>query len=203
MRKIGFDSSETMTRFQEALIFADRLHAAQRRKGTNVPYIAHLLSVAALVMEAGGDEDERIAALLHDAVEDQGGQKTLKEIRVRFGDRVAGIVEGCTDSFTTPKPPWRDRKENYLAHLHDASPSVRRVSLADKLHNARTILRDLRLTGPEVWKRFRGGRDGSLWYYRQLADFYSTALPSPQAAELAEVVDAIETLAALNAEKSG
>jgi GTP pyrophosphokinase len=202
MRKHQDNNPENTGRFPEALVMAHDLHAKQVRKGTPIPYFAHLMSVAALVMEAGGDEDEAIAALLHDAVEDQGGLATLREIRDRFGDRVAAIVEGCTDATSTPKPPWRQRKEAYLAHLNHASQSVRRVSLADKLHNARTILRDLRLNGPEIWNRFRGGRDGSLWYYRQLADFFSAEHLSPQAAELAEIVAEIERLAVKTAGES-
>ncbi len=158
MRNSEDNIQPPFTPFQKALIFADRLHADQKRKGTEVPYIAHLLSVAALVIEAGGDENERIAALLHDAVEDQGGHETLEEIRREFGEQVAAIVEGCTDAYTNPKPPWRERKETYLGHLPDASLSVRRVSLADKLHNARSILRDLQIFGPKVWDRFTGGR---------------------------------------------
>lgn len=194
MRKSKGNYRAPLTPFQQALIYADRLHADQKRKGTEVPYIAHLLSVAALVIEAGGDEDERIAALLHDAVEDQGGRETLEEIRLEFGERVAAIVEGCTDAYTIPKPPWRKRKETYLDHLPEASPSVRRVSLADKLHNARSILRDLRHYGPPVWGRFTGDREGTLWYYRQLANFFSASETSLQAAELAVAVAEIEAL---------
>ncbi len=196
MRIYAENITDGLTRFQQALVYAERLHARQVRKGTRIPYFSHLLSVTALVMEAGGDEDEAIAALLHDAVEDQGGQATLDEIRHRFGQPVADIVESCTDAFSTPKPPWRQRKESYLRHLNEASPSALRVSLADKLHNARTILTDLRHNGPNIWKRFRGGREGSLWYYRELADFFSAAVPGPQAAELAETVIRIEELAA-------
>jgi len=144
-------------RFTDALAYATGLHARQRRKGTDVPYIAHLLGVAAIVLEDGGDEDEAIAALLHDAVEDQGGQPTLAAIRARFGARVAEIVLGCTDADTVPKPPWRWRKEQYIAHVRHASASVRRVSLADKLHNARAILHDQRQIGDAVFARFAGG----------------------------------------------
>src|SRR5437588_8327976 len=128
------------TRFEEALVFATQLHREQTRKGTRIPYIAHLLGVTSIVLEHGGNEDEAIAALLHDAIEDQGGASTREEIRRQFGDRVVEIVDGCTDTDVMPKPPWRARKEAYLAHIIEATPSVRLVSAADKLHNARAIL---------------------------------------------------------------
>ncbi len=184
------------TRFEKALVFATRLHADQRRKGTPVPYISHLLAVASLVLEQGGDEDQTIAALLHDAVEDQGGQATLDEIRRRFGDRVAEIVEECTDAFTTPKPPWRERKEAYLAHLPQASAAVRLVSVADKLHNARTILADYRQLGEALWDRFNGGKEGTLWYYRALVETFQAAGWSfPLVEELDRVISELERLA--------
>lgn len=132
-------------RFEEALAYAVRLHASQNRKGTETPYVAHLLGVVALVLEDGGDEDEAIAALLHDAIEDQGDKVTLEQVRSRFGERVARIVQGCTDADTIPKPPWKKRKESYVEHVRHAPPDVRRVSLADKLNNAQAILRDYRL----------------------------------------------------------
>ncbi len=183
------------TRFEEALIFATRLHARQVRKGTSVPYVAHLLAVASLVLEQGGDEDQTIAALLHDAAEDQGGRSTLDEIRRRFGARVAEIVEGCTDSFTFLKPPWRKRKEAYLAHLPQASAAVRLVSAADKLHNARTILADYRQLGEAVWRRFNGGREGTLWYYRTLVEAFQAGESFPLVEELDRVVSELERLA--------
>src|ERR1051325_12202408 len=127
------------SRFEDALSFAARLHSGQLRKGTAIPYVSHLLAVASVALEHGADEDEAIAALLHDAVEDQGGAPTREEIRRRFGDRVVEIVDGCTDAETVPKPPWRERKERYIAHVAEASPSVRLVSASDKLHNARSI----------------------------------------------------------------
>ncbi len=154
--------------FEEALIYATRLHSHQIRKGSNVPYISHLLGVTALVLEDGGSENEAIAALLHDAVEDQGGRATLEVIRQRFGQEVAEIVEGCSDAFSIPKPPWRSRKEAYLRELPHASASIRRVSLADKLHNARTILASLWQDGEALWGRFKGGKEGTLWYYQEL-----------------------------------
>jgi hypothetical protein len=162
-------------RFERALQHATRLHAAQTRKGTNIPYVSHLLSVAAIVLEDGGDEDEAIAALLHDAVEDQGGRPTLEEIRSLFGDRVAEIVEGCSDTDVVPKPPWRRRKEIYIEHIRTARPEVLRVSAADKLHNARAILADFRRHGDALWPRFSGAREGTLWYYRTLIAAYRAA----------------------------
>ncbi len=160
--------TELTERFEEALIYAAQLHIHQKRKATQVPYISHLMSVSALVLEDGGNEDQAIAGLLHDAVEDQGGQHTLEEVRERFGDRVAYIVESCSDTIVLPKPAWRERKEAYLAHLRSAPSDVRRVALADKVHNARSILDSLRKDGEDVWERFNGGREGSLWYYRSL-----------------------------------
>src|SRR5262249_42160595 len=152
------------------------------RKGTQVPYVAHLLAVASIALEHGANEDEAIAAVLHDAVEDQGGAAVGREIRRKFGDIVGDIVEGCSDTDVVPKPPWRDRQERYIAHIGAAttSASVRLVSAADKLHNARSILADLRVHGDALWARFTGGRDGTLWYYRALvtefAKFGDTAL---------------------------
>jgi (p)ppGpp synthase/HD superfamily hydrolase len=160
----------TSPRFLEAVSYAAALHGNQERKFAGGPYLAHLLAVAATVMEHGGNEDEAIAALLHDAVEDQGGLATLAEIRRRFGDTVARIVDGCTDTAESPKPPWRPRKEAYLARLQQASPSVRLVSAADKLHNIRSILREYRRHGESIWGLFRGGREGTLWYYRSVVD---------------------------------
>lgn len=186
-------------RFEEALVYAHRLHARQTRKGTRVPYVAHLLSVAALVLEDGGEEEEAIAALLHDAIEDaaeDGAAVLRQELRRRFGERVLGIVEGCTDADTQPKPPWRERKERYLAHVPHAPPEVRRVSVADKLHNARAILTDLRRNGHGLWHRFRGGRDGTLWYYRALVEAYRKAGTTPLVEELDRVVTELEGLVA-------
>ena len=173
---------------------ASRLHATQKRKGTEIPYIAHLMSVAALVIEDGGDEDEAIAGLLHDAVEDQGGRETLEEICRRFGERVAGIVYGCTDAETLPKPPWLERKKRYVDHIRIAPPEVRRVSSADKLHNARAILADFRHEGNRLWERFDGGRDGTLWYYRALVQAFQAAGASPIVEELDRVVTELERL---------
>lgn len=157
-------------RFLRAFQFAAEKHAGQTRKASTIPYIAHLIGVASLVLEAGGDEDLAVAALLHDVVEDCGGAPMLKEVQRRFGKRVAHIVDGCTDADTDPKPPWLERKENYLQHLKTADAGTRLVSAADKLHNIRSILTDYREIGESVWARFNGGRDGTLWYYRALRD---------------------------------
>jgi (p)ppGpp synthase/HD superfamily hydrolase len=162
-------------KFESALIYATRLHANQTRKISGVPYVAHLLSVAALVLEAGGTEEEAIAGLLHDAVEDQGGQSTRDEIRQRFGETVVTIVDGCTESDTYPKPPWEERKKKYLYNLRHASPSVRRVSLADKLHNARSLLADYQQHGSSIWNQFKAGQEGTLWFYQQLQQVYSAS----------------------------
>ena len=165
---------ELSTRFDEALIFATRLHAHQVRKGSGIPYISHLLAVSAIVLEYGGDEDEAIAALLHDAVEDQGGDATRQVIYQRFGTTVVDIVNGCSDTDVTPKPPWQARKEAYIAHLHSASPAILLVSAADKLHNARAILHDYSAIGETIWQYFKTGKDGTLWYYRSLLAVYKT-----------------------------
>lgn len=171
------DTSKLSHRFEQALVYAHKLHRKQTRKGGNIPYISHLLSVAALVLENGGDEDEAIAALLHDAVEDQGGKATREVILNMFGERVTEIVDGCTDADTIPKPPWRERKEQYIARLRHASSSVRRVALADKLHNARSILRDLSRDGEATWDKFKGGKSGTLWYYRTVLEVFLESDP--------------------------
>lgn len=177
------------------MLFAVRKHAGQTRKGTATPYISHLLSVAGLVLEAGGDEDLAIAALLHDVVEDCGGAPMLREIRRRFGKRVAHVVEGCTDTDLNPKPPWRQRKEDYLKHLQTADADVRLVSAADKLHNARSILADYREIGEPVWERFQGKRNGTLWYYRALLDEFRKGKANPLINQLERVVNELEAAA--------
>lgn len=192
----------TSARFESALVYAHQVHQHQRRKGTGVPYIAHILGVAALAMEYGASEDEAIGALLHDAAEDGGGEATLAEIRARFGDAVADIVLGCSDSLVEDpedKLPWRERKENYLAHLENASSSVLLVSAADKLHNVRAIMRDYREHGDEIWQRFRGRRDGTLWYYETVADTLIRRYRSPLTRDLQDDVD--ELLALVNEEE--
>jgi len=180
-------------RFEEALTVAARLHATQTKKGTSVPYIAHLLAVASLVLEDGGDEDQAIAALLHDSIEDQS--LTEAESEERFGPRVREIVVACTDAFERPKPEWRPRKEKYLARLSAKPRESLRVSAADKVHNARQILSDYRVIGEAVWERFNGKRDGTLWYYRSLADTLLERRPGPLTQELARVVGEFERLA--------
>jgi (p)ppGpp synthase/HD superfamily hydrolase len=156
-------------RFEKALVYATRAHATQFRKGTARPYISHLLGVATIVLTHGGDEDEAIAALLHDAVEDQGGATRLRDIRTKFGARVAQIVNDCSDTDIVPKPPWLERKKAYVQHLSGANSSARLVSAADKLYNIRETIADYRRHGRSIWKRFHAGRDLSLWYYREVA----------------------------------
>jgi len=186
------------SRYDEALAYARELHAKQCRKGTSVPYIAHLMSVSAIVIEHGGDEDEAIAGLLHDAIEDQGGDKTRQDIRSKFGDRVTAIVDGCTDAETSPKPPWKARKEAYIAHIATTSPSVRLVSSADKLHNARSILSDYRNIGEAVWDRFTASREETLWYYRSLVTAFRAVDSTHLIDELDLVVTELERLVAAN-----
>jgi GTP pyrophosphokinase len=169
--------------FAEALTFEARLHNAQT---------SHLLCVAGLVLEFGGTEDEAIAALLHDAGEDQGGQATLDRIRRRFGPVVADVVEACSDADVQPKPEWRARKEAYIANVGRVSDSARLVSAADKLHDGTAVLRDYRHLGEKLWERFRGGKDGTLWYYRSLVDAYQAAGTHPIWAELDRVVSELE-----------
>jgi (p)ppGpp synthase/HD superfamily hydrolase len=184
----------TTARFESALVYAHQVHQHQRRKGTGIPYIAHILGVAALALEYGASEDEAIGALLHDAAEDGGGEATLAEIRARFGDAVADIVLGCSDSLVEDpedKLPWRERKENYLAHLENASASVCLVSAADKLHNVRSIMRDYHEHGEEVWDRFQGRRDGTLWYYETVADTLMRRFRSQLTRDLQDEVDAL------------
>jgi len=175
-------------RYDDALLYASELHRAQVRKGTPIPYMSHLLSVSALVLKNGGDEDQAIAGLLHDAVEDQGGLPTLEAIRERFGDRVASIVSDCTDSWAEPKPPWRKRKETYIAALPGKRPESLLVSLADKTDNARAIMGDYREIGDEVWTRFTGKKEGTRWYYQSLTEFFSKSYPGPLASELSRTV---------------
>jgi (p)ppGpp synthase/HD superfamily hydrolase len=191
--------SETTTsprlgeRFQEALGYAAALHNTQTRKASDVPYVGHLLSVAGLVIEADGSETEAIAALLHDAAEDQGGDATLAEIEKRFGPEVATIVKECSDTVVTPKPPWEERKKKYIKHLDEASDSTIRVSMADKLDNARAILRDLRREGPHVWQRFNtSDPQKHLWYYRSLLEVYRKRSDSWLVDELARTIQTLE-----------
>jgi (p)ppGpp synthase/HD superfamily hydrolase len=167
---ISPDAPVITQRFHAALTLALDVHRLQFRKGTRIPYASHLLAVVALVLEHGGTEDQAIAALLHDAVEDQGGPALQQRIWQQFGPGVARLVESLTDADETPKPPWRARKERYVARLAHAPEAALLVDLACKVHNARTILADLRAEGSVAWERTGGGREGSLWYYRALAD---------------------------------
>ncbi|HMK22457.1 MAG TPA: HD domain-containing protein [Terriglobales bacterium] len=190
-------------RFSEAFLYAAAKHATQTRKRTDVPYISHLMAVAALVLEAGGGEDEAIAALLHDVVEDCGGTPVLEEVRERFGDRVANIVQGCTDAYTIPKPEWKKRKLDYLDVLRRAGDDVRLVSAADKLHNVRTILSDYRREGDSVWERFSGRREGTLWYYRAVLDVLKEGNSNRLIEELQRVVTELETLTTRGGSRAG
>lgn len=188
---------ELSPRFTDALHYALQAHGRQTRKGKGTPYFAHLMGVAALVLEDGGDEDQAIAALLHDAPEDQGGREMLDDIRRRFGEQVAQIVEGCTDTFETPKPAWRPRKERYIEHLRHAPANIRRVSLADKLYNAQSLLADLLRDGEGVWRRFTASKAQTMWYYQTLVAVFNSdgAQDGPMAAELKWVVDKIDEIA--------
>lgn len=175
-------------KFDDAFLYASALHREQKRKGTEIPYLSHLLSVSALVLKNGGDEEQAIAGLLHDAVEDQGGKRTLLQIENRFGGRVARIVLDCSDSSDDPKPPWKKRKEDFIASVPGKDPDSLLVSLADKTDNARAILGGYREFGDEVWQRFTGGKDGTLWYYRSLSELFAKHLQGPLADEFARIV---------------
>jgi (p)ppGpp synthase/HD superfamily hydrolase len=192
------NATPLIDRFDRALLYATHVHGGQTRKGTSVPYIAHLLAVAATVLEYGGSEEVAIAALLHDAVEDQGGEPRLADIRNRFGGRVAEIVRSCSDSVANSsagqaKEDWHLRKTRYVEHLGSADQDALLVSLADKVHNARAILRDLRKpeVGAAVWGRFKASKADTLWHYRELAEAFRKRLPGQLADELGEIVDAL------------
>src|SRR5436189_897101 len=182
--------------FEEALIYATRAHCNQMRKKTGIPYIAHILGVTAIALEYGANETEAIGALLHDTVEDCGGAERLRDIREKFGDDVARIVDGCTDTDQTPKPPSLERKRAYLEHLNDSDSSTRLVSASDKLHNTRAILAELRRSGLGVFERFSGKKDGTLWYYRALVTaFRQHGDHTDLVGELDRVVSDIEKFA--------
>ena len=172
-------------RFASALGYVATLHATQLRKGTQTPYVSHLLAVASLAIEYGANEDEAIAALLHDSIEDQGGGEIRRRITALFGQTVADIVEGCTDTDVMPKPPWRERKERYIAHVSDTSPSVRLVSMCDKLHNARSLIMDLRGKRADLW---------SCWYYRQLVTVFRSTLAKdpPSSLRMSELLEELD-----------
>jgi (p)ppGpp synthase/HD superfamily hydrolase len=181
-------------RLISALGYAAHLHSCQIRKRTERPYIGHLLGVASIVIEYGGEEDLAIAALLHDAVEDQGGLPRLREIRKKFGKRVAHIVDGCTDNYTETKSPWLERKRAYIARVAGEDHEVRLVSAADKLSNARETVHELRLHGDSVFERFAGRKSGTLWYYRELINAFRLAGSNPLIEELDRVVTEMENL---------
>ena len=187
-------------RFREALVWAAELHEEQRRKGGNVPYVAHLIGVAAIVLEHGGDEDQAIGALLHDALEDQAHRMSPNEIRARFGERVERIVEACTDGDPQEQRDrdharWIARKEKYIAEVATKPVEALLVSMADKLHNARAILEDYREIGETLWPRFTTGRDGTLWYYRSLLAVFKPRAENRLWHELDRTVAEIERLA--------
>ena len=188
-------------RLAEAFSFALDLHRDQFRKGGGTPYITHLMAVAALVGEYGGHEDQVIAALRHDAIEDQGGEPTRQEIARRFGDCVAAMVVACSDAHDLPKPPWDDRKVAFIASMETAPADVRLIVAADKLHNARTTVRDLHIIGNPVWDRFSVGRDKTLWYYRAMLLALDTGWSHPILHELAHAIDDLHRLCE-QAEKS-
>src|SRR5437773_4938040 len=181
-------------KFEEALVYATRAHGDQMRKKTGIPFIAHILGVAAIAMEYGANETEAIGALLHDAVEDCGGAKRLRDIERKFGKDVAKIVDGCTDTDQTPKPPWRDRKEAYVAHVRHAPMSTKLVSASDKLHNVRAILMDYRQEGEKLWSRFNGGKQGALWYYRALGNAFTGKRIQPLVQEIDRTLTKLELL---------
>jgi (p)ppGpp synthase/HD superfamily hydrolase len=184
-------------RFQAAVALANGIHGEQRRLGTEIPYLAHLLVVTGLVLEDGGDETQAIAALLHDAVEEGGGAPMLERIRAEFGDEVAEIVESCSDTTDADdRRSWRERKESYLSHLGDVDDhGTLRVALADKVHNARSIVRDYRTEGEGLWDRFSNRtREDQLWYYRALLDLFTRANPGPLVEDLRRAVTEIEQL---------
>ena len=182
-------------RFSAALLWAVELHAQQQRKVTGTPYVGHLLAVTGVALQCGANEDEAIAAVLHDALEDQGRPGLSDEIAARFGAEVLSIVEGCSDTTVRPKPPWQQRKLAYLQRLETAPPSVRLVKAADALDNCRCLLRDYRTLGEALWQHFRGGRDGTLWYHRSVVDILRRGGSTPLVEELARAVAELEKVA--------
>lgn len=184
--------TELTSRFDDALRYTHELHRAQKRKGNGTPYIGHLLGVASIVLDDGGTEDEAVGALLHDAAEDHGGRERLADIRARFGDEVARIVEDCTDSWETPKRPWPDRKREYVEHARQLPPSSLRVAAADKVHNAYAILRDLRNSGEAVWSRFNAAPDDVMAYYDGLVRSFRQSGGGKLVDELERIVRGIQ-----------
>jgi (p)ppGpp synthase/HD superfamily hydrolase len=201
MVESGATASLLTERFQRAFAVASEVHGRQLRKGTRIPYLAHLMSVAALVLEHGGGEDAAIGGLLHDAVEDSGDGKEMEaRIRREFGDRVADIVMGCSDAVAVagqPKPPWRVRKKKYLQRLaEEEDADVLLVSACDKLHNLRSILADLRAIGPALWDRFSEKDPAAqLWYYQSLAACYHGKVPAASSQELNRVAAEVKAMA--------
>ena len=192
------DATVLTDRFDRALLYATHVHGGQVRKGTAIPYVAHLMAVAATVLEYDGSEDMAIAGLLHDAVEDQRGEARLSDIRNRFGDRVADILHACSDSVSKTfagegKADWRTRKAGYVQHLGTVDKDVLLVSLADKIHNSRSILRDLRRPeiGSRIWDRFSKPKKDTLWYYEELARAFRARLPGQLADGFPEIVDVL------------
>ena len=183
------------SRLADAFTWAAQLHAEQARKRSTIPYLSHLMIVAGTVIEHGGSEVQAIAALLHDAAEDQGGRPTLDEIRIRFGNEVAHIVDACTDTFDYPKPDWRPRKAAYLRRMRNETAGARLVAAADKLHNFSTTRDDLRRDGNAAWAKFNAPKEGQLWYFRECVSALSASGVSPIVAKLAGVVDEIAWLA--------
>ncbi len=188
-------------RFTDAVGFAREKHHGDVRKCTRIPYLSHLLAVASLAIEdAASDpqlddrfEDIAMAAVLHDVVEDT--PVSVSEVADRFGPEVARIVQACSDAESTPKPPWRERKEAYIEHLEEADQAVLCVALADKRHNARCIVNDAAELGPEFWKRFNAGPDQQIWYYNAVAEVLTRRRPGPAADELRRTVDRLCDLA--------
>ncbi len=179
-------------RLDDAFTLARQLHDTQTRKGSSVPYLSHLLAVAGIVSEHGGDEDQVIAALLHDSVEDQGGSALLEKLRGQFGDRVATLIEACTDAFDKPKPPWKERKLGYLSRIPQAPREARLIIAADKIHNLRSMIADYEIVGEKLWDRFTASREETLWYYRSVYDAirrdWDHAIASSYERELAKLV---------------
>jgi (p)ppGpp synthase/HD superfamily hydrolase len=182
------------SKFKEALSYAARLHGGKLRKKTRIPDIGHILGVTAIALEYGANQTEAIAALLHDAAEDAGGKKRLRDIEKKFGDAVANIVDGCTDTYADRKPPWLDRKKAYVTHVRTASASIKLVSASDKLQNVRSLLRNYREEGDGLWKRYNCGKEGALWYYRALVKAFTGKRIASLVGELDRAVTELELL---------
>ena len=183
-------------RLEEAFAFAHDLHRDQTRKGSDIPYVTHLMGVAALVGEFGGDEDQVIGALLHDAAEDQGGVETVALIRERFGETVAAYVEGCSDTLTTPKPPWLERKKAFIESTREAPPTLRLLIAADKLYNARSMVADFSVVGHALWDRFSVDCESTLWYHREMLDVLRQGWDNPILGELENAIHRLDEAAA-------